>query len=102
MEVRNNFWLLTGTPFSGSCISRTRLSICHQQQVIELKGCAFCFVLFLVLTVAQKMPQQLPPLDDGWGVKRKMDVAGVDVKSHEQQLNQRSLGLARSINCSVG
>ncbi len=61
MEVRNNFWLLTGTPFSGSCISLTRLSICHQQQVIGLKGkivCfvffCFCFCFFFVLTIVEK------------------------------------------------
>lgn len=96
MEVRNNFWLLTGTPFSGSCISLTRLSICHQQQVIGLKGTNIFWFFFLVLTIVEKT--KMPQLDDGWGKIGKMDVVGVDVKSHKQQLNQRWLGLVRSIN----
>jgi hypothetical protein len=48
------------------------------------------------LTIVEKT--KMPQLDDGWGKIVKMDVAGVDVKSHKQQLNQRWLGLVRSIN----
>jgi hypothetical protein len=48
------------------------------------------------LTIDEKT--KMPQLDDGWGKIVKMDVAGVDVKSHKQQLNQRWFGLVRSIN----
>jgi len=38
IEVRNCFWLRTGTPLSGSCISRTNPSICardrHDEQLL--------------------------------------------------------------------
>lgn len=60
MEVRNSFWLRTGTPFSESCISRTSDSICKGEKriakYVQVNRCT-----------SSLLPQPLPTLSNAIG-----------------------------------